>query len=112
MEVTKRQAWIVKHVIAPALAELEKKGAEYAVDGDANGNFKRVAAKTNQTVYEVWYGHFQKHMDAIENFVKNPERRMAEPLDGRVRDAINYLAILPSLVYEIQQGGGDNDDEG
>jgi hypothetical protein len=111
MEVNERQKWIMEHVFGPATAELYRKGREYEVNGDCNGNFKRVATKTGQSVYEVWFSHFQKHMDAIENFVKDPSRKMAEPLEGRVVDAINYLGILASLKYEVEQAAGDNDDE-
>lgn len=90
------------------MEEMDRKGAEYQVNGDYNGNFKRVAAKTGQSVYLVWYSHFHKHLDAIDNFIKDPSRAMAEPISGRIGDAIAYLAILESLRSEgVGDGSGD-----
>lgn len=88
--------------VETCLEELLRKGMEYAVDGDPNGNFKRVAAKSGQTVGQVWSTHFNKHLDAIENFIKEPSRDMAEPIEGRIRDAVNYLIILYTLIVEGQ----------
>lgn len=110
-QATKRRAYTVssrQHVandfVSQCMAEMRRKGAEYAVDGDPNGNFYRVAEETGQTHLQVWHSHFAKHMDAIRNYVKDPSRQMAEPLEGRIVDAVNYLILLATMEL------GNNDE--
>lgn len=104
----------------------QKKGAEYSVDSDVNGNFKRVATETGQTVEQVWNTFFQKHLDSVRNYIKDPilyGSTATEPIEERLKDAVNYLMILASMIEEKRQptaastmrkksiyGGGDGEE--
>lgn len=100
-----RQEYVTNFLKIEVLPILFKKGAEYATeDGDVNGNFKQTAKETDLTTLQVWNSHFSKHLDAVRNYVRQDaigdEIVMAEPIEGRIVDAINYLLILRSLIHE------------
>lgn len=104
MKVDERHEFVKAYLNDVCLPSLYEKGQEYATeDGDSNGNFKRVARETDDTTLRVWNSFFQKHLDSIRNFVKDPNRQTAEPIEMRIADAINYLLILRTLIEEERQ---------
>jgi len=88
-------------------AEMElqgTKGAEYRNSDDVLANFKRlgVALKIHPAVVCMIY--LQKHMDSIITFTANgmDESKLAEPIDGRIQDARNYLMLLAGIFEEAR----------
>lgn len=67
---------------------------------DVFANFKTVAAELKLTPIQVWYVYFRKHIASISQYCSDPTKPLAEPLDGRIADAMNYLELLHGLVHE------------
>jgi len=100
MKAAERKDYI-EALIDSCLGLLAAKGAEYSRgEDDVNSNFKRVAEAVGSDPVTVAYVYFLKHVDSITNYVKTRETPSGEPIEGRIHDAINYLAILGSLIYE------------
>lgn len=101
------------------LEEMRFKGQEYQVNGDVNGNFKRVAEEQGDSVLKVWNTFVQKHIDGLNTYVRDPNRPVTEDIRGRITDIIAYMTILASLqdegavplppvaVRRTRYGGGD-----
>lgn len=82
---------------------LGTKAADYAREGDRLDNFKRVADTLGLTPLEVWAVYFQKHIIAIQKFVRE-DGLADESLESRFVDARNYIDLGWALVNE---GEGD-----
>ena len=97
-----------RQALAEALFEdclqlLRDKGKAYSGDKDALANFKINAERMGLSKYQIWAVYFNKHIDSINNAVKdNPDKPAdkTEGLSGRIVDAINYLIILKALLTE------------
>lgn len=76
-----------------------KKGSDYSGVEDSNRNFKEAAKRLGITPEQVLSVYLDKHLDAIHTFIKDGVVK-SEPIVGRVQDAINYLLIFLSLVWE------------
>lgn len=90
---------------------LMKKGKAYAGDEDALDNFKRNAKLLGLTPFQVWAVYFNKHIDSINNAIKqNPSNPVdqSEGLDGRIADVITYATILGCLLKEKKQNKLNN----
>ena len=86
-----------------ALEMGNKKNKSYADQEDTLANFKRIAKATGVSKYTVWQIYFNKHVDSINNAIKdNPWLPVdaSESLDGRLIDGIVYLTILYCLLFE------------
>ena len=83
------------------LGLLRDKGMEYSRgEADVNSNFKRVAEAVGSDPVTVAYVYLAKHLDSIANFVKTRQTPSGEPIEGRLMDAVNYLAIIGALIEE------------
>jgi len=72
-------------------------------NNDTLGNFKRNAERWGMTKYQTWGIYFGKHIDTIEQAIKeNPETPTdpTEGLLGRINDARVYLEILACMLTE------------
>lgn len=80
---------------------LDAKGNDYSSDIDTNSNFPTVANRMREGIdkYDVWQVYFEKHMMAIETWMKDREVK-SEPIHMRIVDAINYLIILWSMASD------------
>lgn len=91
-------------VLFKAAAEMgNKKNKSYADKTDTLANFKRIAEKMGLTKYQIWAVYFNKHIDSINNAIKDhPELPVdaSESLEGRLIDVIVYSTILYCLLYE------------
>ena len=100
--IIKTRAELVKKLLGEAQKIAYDKGKAYS-DEDTLSNFKRNAERWNLTKYQVWGVYFGKHIDCIQNAIKNtPEKPIdkTEGLKNRIIDAINYLCILHCLLEE------------
>jgi hypothetical protein len=90
------------------LETARRKGRDYSTHADAeidmNSNFKVLADMMGPNVdkYVVWDVYFMKHIMAIQSFIAT-RKLESEGIRGRILDAINYLAILESLIEEDKQ---------
>lgn len=77
------------------------KGREYTIGSDDKlQNFKDVARQTGLKPIQVWSVYFLKHIASIQNYVKDGVEASNEPIEGRIMDARNYLALLAGLIKE------------
>lgn len=94
---------ITQSIYNQTMIILEGKGNAYSSKEDTLSNFKKIASSLNLTKYQIWSVYFNKHIDAINNAIKDypeyPEDK-TEGMKGRIFDAINYLTILYCLLHE------------
>ena len=80
---------LVEDTVEKTANLLIAKGAEYAGDVDRLANFKRNAAKNQQTVLETWQTYWGKHIDSINTYM------------ARVKNHAVELALFE--LFEIHQ---------
>ena len=96
----------IERLFADCHGILAKKGADYSGKADALSNFKRNAERLGLTKYQVWSVYTAKHFDSIMNAIKaSPEYPQveSEPIEERIKDLINYGAILACMIIEDNQ---------
>jgi len=77
------------------------KGKEYTIGSDDKlQNFKDVGKASNLDPMKVWQVYFMKHVASIYNYIKDGVEASDEPIEGRIKDARNYLALLVGLIKE------------
>lgn len=81
------------------------KGEEYKRREDNQfANFERGAQALGLTREQVLMVYLSKHMDSIVTYVKDraagQEKQYAEPISGRIDDAILYLLLLRGMAIE------------
>lgn len=82
-------------------AIVASKRPDYTNDSvDVLANFKETAKRYGITPLQVFGVFFQKHITAIDAYIKNPDRKASEPIPDRIADAINYLELFNALAYE------------
>jgi hypothetical protein len=95
------------------ISVMNTKGAEYSGSDDKFANFKRLAAMQGLPIESIWLTYCTKHFDSIVSFVKKRnqgkgvveiEAGLSEPIEGRILDMINYLAILRGIIVEEREG--------
>jgi len=92
---------ILKKMVLEEEDIMVKKGHEYCEGNDDKlHNFKDVAERTGLTPIQVWQVYFLKHISSITNYVKDGVEASNEPIEGRIMDARNYLALLRGLIEE------------
>ena len=89
----------------------ETKGEEYKRREDNQfANFERGAHALGLTREQVLMVYLSKHLDSIVTYVKDraagQEKVYAEPISGRIDDAILYLLILRGMTVENDEGYG------
>ncbi len=79
------------------------KGKEYTVsDEDKLKNFKSIAERMKTTPAMVAMVYLLKHIDSIRNYVLSGTEASDEPINGRIRDARNYLLLLEAIINEVK----------
>lgn len=79
----------------------QSKGQEYANSDNQLDNFKRLSKALGLAPDAVCFVYLTKHMDAIQNHIREPGRAKSEPITGRIDDAILYLLLLKA-IYSCQ----------
>ena len=85
---------------AEIVAMRDTKGKEYANGEDRFGNFNRTAANKSITRLQVAGVFLDKHLDAINSYVKNGKVFSTENIRGRFIDAILYLELMAGMAAE------------
>jgi len=75
------------------------KGVEYTQAGDRLDNFKRLAKELGIQPELVLWIYLKKHLDGICKFIRTGTI-YSEPIEGRIKDARVYLALLRGLIEE------------
>lgn len=102
MLIDERQK-LTSKLFEQAMSMGDKKNKSYADRADTLANFKRIAERLGLTKYQVWATYCNKHIDSINNAIKdNPDlpTDASESMQGRIIDVIVYSAILYCLLYE------------
>jgi hypothetical protein len=82
-------------------ALLLKKGNDYSVPGEcANANFFEIGTQSGTDALTVWAIFFLKHIKSIMKFIKG-DKLQTESVESRIIDAINYLAILHTILNSM-----------
>lgn len=81
---------------------------EYAGDEDKLANFKDCAELIGISPEKVAFVYLYKHIAGVAKYVRNQEPQR-DSIEGRVTDAINYLALLNAILLERPsiEGFGD-----
>jgi len=91
---------LIQKVLEECIETMKGKGDAYAGQGqDKFANFNRLASKLGLNRTKIWMVYFQKHMDAIDSFLRG-EYNDPEPIEGRIKDAVNYLLLLYGMIQE------------
>lgn len=91
-------AWVMEKMVEEENAARAAGQKEYA-HGPAFGNFERVAAQLKIDRKVVLWIYLMKHMDGILAYI-NGHRSQREPVQGRIKDARVYLALLRGMIEE------------
>ncbi len=94
---------LTTYLFETALALGESKNKSYSDEADSLSNFKRNAELLGLTPYQVWSVYANKHIDSINNAVKNTPKLPVDPsesMEGRIIDVIVYLTILYCMLVE------------
>jgi hypothetical protein len=92
-------AEFLEQVIFHELVIVREQGQqEYAHDNDnAFANFERQSIDVGITREQVLLIYLGKHMDGIKAYIKG-HKSQREPVQGRIKDAMMYLALLWGMV--------------
>lgn len=86
--------------IIPPLQSVRNAGhSEYAGGEDAFGNFNRLAVELGIDRKQVLWIYAMKHKDGIVSFL-NGHTSQREPIEGRIKDLMMYLALLWGMIEE------------
>ena len=78
---------------------METKGKEYSSEADCLANFKDCESIGLDPEKKLWV-YLSKHLSSITSYIKNGKEYSNEPIEGRIADARNYLALLYMLIQE------------
>lgn len=91
---------LFKKMVEEETAIMCTKGPDYTRNSpDKLANFKRAAEEIGITPEQVLYIYIKKHWDAVITYVKNGYLK-GEPVESKIADIRNYLALLRALVEE------------
>jgi len=80
------------------------KNEEYAGGADILGNFRRQAAQQNVPMSTAWMFLAGKHIDAIQEYVKDTragvKRNRTQDISERIDDLIVYALLLHVIAEE------------
>jgi hypothetical protein len=92
----------------------EGKGREYCNDSaDGLANLRNAAHKLNLNMETVCLVYLNKHITSIETYVRRMEEtketpKLAEPIQGRINDAILYLILMKCIIHEKRANPNEN----
>lgn len=95
-------------VLDEVRAMLERKGSDYAADGDPLAQFRRASADLSIDVLTVWGVYFDKGIAAIRKWLRG-ETLASESIRERIVDAISYLTILTWIIDDEKSRASDDD---
>lgn len=111
MTITREQFQKIVYGTFESINKLnESKGEEYTGSqgvGNVHANFDRLSAKLNIIPEKVLWVYLTKHLDGIENYINELQattrRKLSEPIEGRIDDAILYLLLAKAMVIRMNK---------
>lgn len=101
---------LLKSTLNNLITLTQTKGEEYArSEDDQLANFRRQANEFGMSMEQVLGIYLNKHLDSIKFHIKNPGVELAEPIEGRIDDAILYLILLKAIKCEGHLSNNDFD---
>lgn len=105
----------IHELYARLLSLTASKGEEYKGTDDSQfANFERGARENGITREQVLMVYLSKHLDSIRTYINDratgKQRQYAEPISGRIDDAILYLLLLRGMTVEndtLDRAAGD-----
>lgn len=79
---------------------MAKRPAYVQGNPDVLHNFKTNADRMGITPLQCIGIYWGKHVDAITSYLKDPNIKQAEAIEGRLADCINYLKLINALIRE------------
>jgi hypothetical protein len=97
----------IDSMIERCVRTMATKGAEYTVGSeDRLANFRGVSQDVGIPMEKAWYVFFNKHLRAIQSYIKNGCRvKSEEGITGRIMDCIVYLLLFYLLSIEKESSG-------
>ncbi|MFX0084220.1 MAG: hypothetical protein ACFFAU_01000 [Candidatus Hodarchaeota archaeon] len=91
---------LFKKMIDEEVKVMCSKGPDYTRNSpDKLANFKRTANEIGITPEKVLYVLIKKHWAAIITYIKEGKLK-GEPVESKILDVRNYLALLRALIEE------------
>lgn len=102
---TEQMLAIIEGTLQSILSLSESKGREYTDEHrDRLSNFKDGAADLGMQPEQILWVYASKHLASIKTHIRDiatgNDRKLSEPIDGRIDDAILYLILLKCLLIE------------
>ena len=66
-------------------------------------NFENIAKLVNLELLQVISVYYQKHNSSINNYFKDG-KEYSEPIEGRIKDMINYLLLMVAMLHKYKKG--------
>ena len=89
----------------------DSKRVEYT-EGNHNDNvlwnFENIANSLNLEPLQVLSVYYQKHNSSINNYFKDG-KEYSEPIEGRIKDMINYLLLMVAMLSKYKKKRGVNE---
>ena len=102
-EGTVRQMFADPHFLKCALDCYEVYGPKNRDYSGDETSFNRAARVVGVTPNQAWGVHFEKHIAAVWQFVREGQVE-SEPIQSRLHDVINYAILLLGLLEENKGG--------
>src|SRR5437899_8749329 len=97
----KERAELLKLLDAECDDIMNAKGPGYTLEGFANDNFWVEGKELGIRPEQALALHMSKHSNSIKVYIKNDGKVVdPEPIEFRIKDHINYLRILWSILVE------------
>ena len=88
------------NLLQDCLDIVDSKGEDYTKgQEDVLSNFKEGEVFKIPAI-KVCGVYMKKHIDAIYNYIGTEGQSESEPIEERIKDAINYLTLLYALIKE------------
>lgn len=105
---------LLTNLVTDEIQILASKGEDYTDNGEGKAdedrlfNFKEVGKRFGVSPLLVWGIYWTKHNNAIEKFVRTGAVA-SEPIEERIKDARNYLALGMALIEDLQNEYAQNE---
>ena len=100
---TSQREKLINNILSECKKIRLSKGNDYCLGSqDANRNFKSVGEALNLSPETACMVYYLKHQDAILQYIRTGELK-GEGIEEKIKDNINYLLILYSLIYEREK---------
>lgn len=97
----------IDEMLRACIKTFQTKGAEYTIGSpDRLANFRGAAADADIPMEKVWWIFFNKHLRAVQYYIKHGKVESNEPIDGRIMDCIVYLLLFSKMVKEKEGNNG------